>query len=133
LAVESGKTAGFDGVYPEFIKYSGQRTKECIDIMKSGKIPKLFKRAKVITILKPGKDGSDHSHFRPISLKLSIVFKTLDQMVLQWIQPLIDAVVPVSQAGLRKNRSSTEQVLALTSHIEAGFQRKRSTPYAGMA
>jgi hypothetical protein len=29
----------------------------------SGKIPKLFKRAKVITILKPGKDGSDSSHF----------------------------------------------------------------------
>jgi hypothetical protein len=40
---------------------------------------------------------------------------------------LIDAVVPVLQAGFRKNRSCTEQVLALTSPIEAGFQRKLKT------
>jgi hypothetical protein len=72
----------------------------------SGKIPKLFKRVK---ILKPGKDGFDPLHFRPISL-LSIVFKILEQMVLQQIQPLIDVVAPVSQGGFRKNRSCTEQV-----------------------
>jgi hypothetical protein len=47
LAVKSGKAAGFDGVYQEFIKNSGQRTKEWTglfnDILTSGKIPKLFK------------------------------------------------------------------------------------------
>jgi hypothetical protein len=67
--MKSAKAAGFYGVYPEFIKNSGQRTKEWIvvlfnDILTSVKIPKLFERAKVITILKPGKDGSDHWHFR---------------------------------------------------------------------
>jgi hypothetical protein len=66
--VKSRKAAGFDGVYPEFIKNSGQKTNEWIvvlfnDILTSGKIPKLFKRAKVFTILKPAKDGSDPSHF----------------------------------------------------------------------
>jgi hypothetical protein len=118
LAVKSGQAAGFDGVYPEFIKKIGQRTKEWIvvlfnDILTSGKIPKLFKRAKVITIHKTGKDGSDPSHFWPISLLR--------------IQPLIDAVVPMSQAGFCKNRSWSGQVLALTSHIVAGFQRKLKT------
>jgi hypothetical protein len=44
-------------------------------------------------------------------------------MILQRILPLINAVVPVSQGGFRK----TEQVLALTSHIEAGFQHKLKT------
>jgi hypothetical protein len=48
-------------------------------------------------------------------------------MILQRIQPRIDAVVPVSQAGFRKNCSFTEQVLALKSHMEAGFQRKLKT------
>jgi hypothetical protein len=93
----------------------------------SGKIPKLFKCAKVITIFKPGKDGSDFpSDFQPISL-LGIVFKIFERLILQRIQPLIDAVVLVSQAGFRKNRSCTEQVLVLTSHIEADFQRKLKT------
>jgi hypothetical protein len=114
LVVKSRKAAGFDGVYPEFIKNSGQRTKEWIValfnvILTSGKIPKLFKRAKVITILKLGKNGSDPSHSQSISL-LSIVFKILERMILQRIQPLIDAVVAVSQAGFRKNHSCTEQV-----------------------
>jgi hypothetical protein len=49
LVVKSGKVSGFDGIYPEFIKNSVQRTKEWIltvfnDILTSGKIPKLFKR-----------------------------------------------------------------------------------------
>jgi hypothetical protein len=87
LAVKSGKATGFDGVYPEFIKNSGQRTKEWMivalfnDIFTSGKILKLFKCAKIITIFKPGKDGSDPLHFWPISL-LSIVFKILERMIL---------------------------------------------------
>jgi hypothetical protein len=67
------------------------------DILTSGKIPRLFKGAKVITILKPGKDGSDPSHFQPISLLKYFVFKILEPMILQRIQPRIDAVVPVSQ------------------------------------
>jgi hypothetical protein len=73
--VKFGKSAGIDGVYPEFIKNSGQKTKEWIfalfnDILAAGKILKLFMSAKIITILKPGKDSSDHSHFRLISLRL---------------------------------------------------------------
>jgi hypothetical protein len=40
---------------------------------------------------------------------------------------ITDQAVPVSQVGFWKNRSSTEQVMALTSHIEAGFERKLKT------
>jgi hypothetical protein len=63
-------------------------------------------------------------------------------MLLQRNQPLIDVVVPVSQVDFRKNSSCTEQVLSLTSHTDAGFQRKlktlsisqlRTTPYEDMA
>jgi hypothetical protein len=72
------------------------------------------------------KGGSDPLHFRSTSL-LSIVFSIFERMILQRIVPLIDAVVRVSQAGFRKNRSCTEQVLALTSHIAALFQSKLKT------
>jgi hypothetical protein len=131
LSVKPGKAAGLDGVYPEFIKNSGRKTKEWLvrlfnDILTTGKLPKLFKQAKIIAILKPGKDGTDASHYRPISL-LSVVYKILERLILQRIHPLIDAAVPVSQAGFRKNRSCTEQVMAVTSNIEAGFERKLKT------
>jgi hypothetical protein len=120
-----------DSVYPKFIKNSGQRTKEWIvalfnDILTSGKNYETVQARQNFYDLKPGKDGSDPSLFRPISL-LSIVFKILDLVILQRTQPLIDAVVPVSQAGYSKNCSCTEQVLALKSLIEAGFQGKLET------
>jgi hypothetical protein len=38
------------------------------DVLSSARLPKLFKRAKVIAIPKPGKDSSDPAHYRPISL-----------------------------------------------------------------
>ncbi|KAL4119302.1 hypothetical protein QTP88_012127 [Uroleucon formosanum] len=69
----------------------------------SGQLPKLFKRAKVIALLKPGKDGLDAADFRPISL-LSVPFKLLERIILERIQPHIDKLIPVGQAGFRENR-----------------------------
>jgi hypothetical protein len=104
-----GKLAGLDGVYPEFIKNSGRKTKEWLvrlfnDILTTGKLPKLFKQAKIIAILKPGKDGTDASHYRPISL-LSVVYKIFEQLILQRIQPFIVS-----------SRFSEESKLHRTSH-----------------
>jgi hypothetical protein len=58
LSVKPGKAAGLDRIYPEFIKNSGRKTKEWLvrlfnDILTTGKLPKLFKQAKIIAILKP--------------------------------------------------------------------------------
>jgi hypothetical protein len=82
LSVKPGKAAGLYGVYPEFIKNSGRKPKEWLvrlfnDILTTGKLPKLFKQAKIVAILRPGKDGTDASHYRPISL-LSVVYKKLE-------------------------------------------------------
>jgi hypothetical protein len=56
------------------------------DIVSTSKIPNLFKRAKVIAIIKPGKDGTDPAYHHPISL-LSVVYKLLERLILQRIQP----------------------------------------------
>jgi hypothetical protein len=60
MSLKPGKAAGFDGIYPKFIRNFGVQTKEWIisfmnDIVSTSKIPYLFKRAKVISIIKPGK------------------------------------------------------------------------------
>jgi hypothetical protein len=60
-------------------------------------------------------------NFIPISL-LSVMYKLLERMILQRIESLIE-----SQVGHRKHRSCTEQVMALTTPIEASFQRQLKT------
>jgi hypothetical protein len=91
---KSGKTGGFDVVHPKFIENSGQRTKEWIvaffnDILTSGKISKEFKHAKVIRILK--------------SEKMVLILRTFNQF--HCSVSYSKAVVPVAQAGFRKNHS----------------------------
>jgi hypothetical protein len=67
------------------------------DIVSTSKTPNLFKRAKVISIIKP---GTDPAQYRPISL-LSVVYKLREQLIFQRIQPLIEDVTPINQAGFR--------------------------------
>jgi hypothetical protein len=131
MSLKPGKATGFDGIYPEFIINFGAQTKEWIisfmnDIVSTSKIPDLFKRTKVISIIKPGKGGTDPAHYRPISLH-SVVYNLLERLILQHIQLLIEDVIPINQAGFRQHRSCIEQVMALTTHIQAGFQHQLKT------
>ncbi|XP_030753839.1 uncharacterized protein LOC115880697, partial [Sitophilus oryzae] len=51
----------------------------------------------------------------------------LKRMLLNRIGPLILEHTPVEQAGFRPHRSCVDQVLSLTTHIEAGFQKQLKT------
>jgi|UniRef100_A0A2S2Q551 hypothetical protein len=60
--IKINKAAGFDRIYPKFIKYSGLRTREWLsrfysDILATSNIPKQFKRAKVIAIVSTLRTG----------------------------------------------------------------------------
>lgn len=128
------KAAGFDGIYPEFIKNLGSLSLKWLlflfnQILVSGRLPSEFKKAKVIAILKTGKPANEASSYRPISL-LSVCYKILERLIYNRISPIIEDVLPPEQAGFRINRSCCDQVLALTTHIEAGFQRRLKTAVA---
>lgn len=130
-SMKSGKAADSNGIYMKFFKHRGPITQKWLamffsDILSSSHIPVLLKKAKVTAILKPGRQGTDVSNYRPVSL-LSITYKLLEILVLNRIQPEIEKILPVEQAGFRKNRSCAEQVLALTTHIETGFQNSIKT------
>ena len=75
---------------------------------------------------KPGKRLDDPTSYRPISL-LCCCYKLLERLLLTRLAPIFDSVIPPEQAGFRKKRNTCDQVLALTSYIESGFQKKLRT------
>lgn len=128
------KASGLDGIYPEFIRYLGKLARTWLknffsDILDTGIIPPEFKMAHTLAILKPGKPADTPSNYRPIAL-LSVCYKLLERLILNRIQGIINNITPPYQAGFRTQRSCCEQVLALTSFIEAGFQKKLKTSVA---
>lgn len=80
----------------------------------------------VISILTPGKVVGDITSYMPIIL-LSVCYKLLERLIYNRIMSVINSIVPVEQARFRPNRSCCDQVLALTTHIEAGLEMTKKT------
>jgi hypothetical protein len=122
-----------DGIYmhPEFLTHLGPRAHVWLfnffsKILEDNRIPKIWRRAKVIAIEKPGKDPKLAVSYRPISL-LSMSYKLLERLVLQRISPTAETILSPDQAGFHKNRSTCDQVSALTTLIENGYQQNLKT------
>lgn len=49
----------------------------------------------------------------------------LERLILNRKGPEIDRVIPQEQAGLRKPKGCTDQVLSLTNFIKYGFQKQK--------
>lgn len=83
------KAADFDVIYSEFFKLEGPRTYIQLvafynNIIDNAKLLKQFISAKVIALLKPGKDGYKAANYRTISL-LSVTYMILERMILKCI------------------------------------------------
>ena len=89
-------------------------------------VPNIWRKTKIIAILKPGKDPDNPKSFRPISL-LCHTYKLLERIILNRIVDLVDGQLNNEQAGFRKGKSTTGQLLNLTQHIEDGFQKRKVT------
>ena len=130
-SIRNGKAAGIDGIYPDMITHLGPKAREWLakamtDVGNKGNYPHIWKQARVIAILKPGKPATDPSSYRPISL-LCCLYKLLERILLTRLTPYMEPQIPIEQAGFRQQRSTTEQVIALTSLIETGFERNDKT------
>lgn len=89
-------------------------------------IPKLWLKARVVAVPKPGKPREDAKSYRPISL-LCCPFKLYERLILNKIGPHAENQLIPQQAGFRPGKSCTGQVLNLTQHIEDGFERRKKT------
>ena len=129
--VKLGTAPGYDNVHPEFLKHLGPKGLAWLAhfftrVTHESRIPKIWRQAKVIALEKPGKDPHLAASYRPISL-LSVCYKLLERVVLQRISPQVEQLLSPDQAGFRRGRCTSEQVAALTTHIENGFQNNLKT------
>ena len=76
-------------------------------------IPKIWRKATVVAILKPNKLADDSKSYRSTSL-LCISYKILETLILAHINPIIESKLPSEQAGFRQGRSTVQQAVNLT-------------------
>ena len=80
--LKPGKAPGPDSIFPELVLHAGAALKSWLrDFLSSClrrlKIPKIWRRALVVAIPKPGKPVGDPKSYRPISL-LCVPYKILE-------------------------------------------------------
>ena len=132
--LKSGKAQGPDHIAPEFIINCGTLMLNWLreffsQCMHSLRLPKVWRRADIIAVLKPNKSADDAKNYRPISL-LCLPLKLLERLLLSRLDPVIDPQLPPEQAGFRHGRSTTDQVTLLTDDIEVGFEHNHKVGVA---
>lgn len=85
-------------------------------------IPKIWRKTRIIALLKPGKDPAYAKSIRPISL-LCHLYKLFERLILNRLGLAVEPASIPQQAGFRPGKSTTSQLLNLTQHIEDGFQK----------
>ena len=113
--LKPGKTPGPNSIFPELILYAGAALKFWLrDFLSS--CPKIWRRALVVAIPKPGKPVGDPKSYRLISL-LCVSYKILERLIYARVEPLIDPLLPKEQAGFRRGKSTVDQVVLLSQNI----------------
>ena len=82
---------GYDNIHVEILKNLGLKARVWLSkffsrIIATHTIPKIWRKAKVIAVKKPGEVLSLAANYRPISL-LSVCYKLLERLALQHISP----------------------------------------------
>ena len=124
---KAGKAAGLDDIMTEQIKNLGPASKNWLlsmynNCLERCYIPKIWSRARVIALLKPGKDAAASKSYWPISL-LCHTHKLFERLILTRLVDIADPSLIKEQAGFRPRKSCVGQLLTLTQHIEDGFQK----------
>ncbi|KAK4311281.1 hypothetical protein Pmani_016968 [Petrolisthes manimaculis] len=126
-----GKASGEDGITNEMVLHFGEKAKLWLlslynNCASSLKTPKIWRRARVVALLKPGKEPTSPKSYRPISL-LCVLYKLYERLILMRMQDTVEEHLSPDQAGFRPGRSCCSQVLNLTQYIEDGYECKQIT------
>ena len=129
--LKTGKACGIDDICNEQISHFGVIARKwLLDLFNyctnNLKIPKMWRKSRIIAILKHGKSPDEAKSYRPISL-LPHFYKLYERLILNRLLPTSEQNIIPEQAGFRPGKSCTSQLLNLTEHIESGFENKQKT------
>ena len=127
------KAPGFDGIFNLVLKnlsmsalaHIAKILNKCLDLHY---FPTCWKMAKVVPILKPGKDPTSPKSYRPISL-LSALSKLFERLILDRVQEhvLNNNILLPEQFGFRKGHSTAHQLYRVTNIIKRNKSVAKST------
>lgn len=115
--MQSGKAPGPDGYPIEFYKkFADKLTPLLLDMFNDsldrGALPQTLTEASITLLLKPGKEDSECSSYRPISL-LNADYKILAKALALRLESVMPSIISPDQTGFMKNRHSFSNVRRL--------------------
>ena len=126
--LKNKKAPGYDSITPNMLKnlpYSAIIfiTRLFNAIIDFGYFPSDWKKSLIIMILKPGKDPTLASSYRPISL-LPCLSKLFEKIFLIKLTPYLQEheLIPTHQFGFREKHGTIEQVNRITNEIRSAFE-----------
>lgn len=129
--IDPKKAPGFDLVTGEILKQLPKKViTKLVHLFNASFrlkcVPKMWKVAEVIMILKPGKPPNEASSYRPISL-LPILSKLYEKILLKRLMPIIEErnLIPPHQFGFRKSHSTIDQVHRITNTVEKALEGRK--------
>ncbi len=96
--IKLGKASRLDGITAEMVHHFGPKTREWLlqllnTSITTHRVPKIWKKAKVVALLKPDKDPKSPKSYRPISL-LCTLYKLYEWLIMTHISQESDLVAP---------------------------------------
>ncbi|KYB29499.1 hypothetical protein TcasGA2_TC032967 [Tribolium castaneum] len=133
--LKMGKVPGLDNIPVEIVKAIAHEQGEVLmleaynGLLREGKFPKEWKRAKLVLLKKPGKEGGSPSDFRPICL-LNVVAKLYEQLILIKLKKELEEKGGLSeeQFGFQEGKSTldaVDRVMALARWANSGDTRRK--------
>ena len=116
-APEPYSMSGIDHTYWSCLKANGFLS-SCVHHLR---IPKVWRRAFVVAIIKPSKTRGDPKIYHPISL-LCVSCKILETLIQAHAEPIIDLLLPTDQDKFWRRRSTVDQAVLLTQNNNDYFE-----------
>lgn len=129
--LKSKKAPGYDLITAEVLKQLPKKGLTMLTFIINSTIrlryvPRAWKVAEILMILKPGKPPNEVKSYRPISL-LPILSKVFEKLLLKRMKPIIEErkLIPNYQFGFREKHSTVDQIHRISDVIERTLEEKK--------